>query len=186
MFSQSFGCQELTATSTTHIYENSEVRAELTEKTLGEVSNATLSFFASRVTFDPDLTNLPGGVGRDQIIDQVEENAREVLVDQMEANGVERIEQTGTGTLTVESGDDASRTDFMGTLAFDPVSIPVADGETVSVETDGIPIAGQLAVWHADESVLIGAVPSPSKTSLLKSKRRSQRPLLSRSMWISN
>lgn len=161
-FSQEYAGQEITATSTTEVYENAGLRDEIAEKTLGEVSEAPVTFFASRVTFDPDLTSLPGGVGRDQIVAEVESNARDTLRAQMENNGVEDVERTEEGTLTVDSGQEASRTDLAGRLPFDPISLPVTDGETIEIDEDGIPVAGRLAVWYADDSVLVagGAFPA--------------------------
>lgn len=161
-FNESYAGQEITATATTEVYENAALREDLAEKTLGEVSDAPVTFFASRVTFDPDLTNLPGGVGRDQILDEVEANARDTLEGQMESSGVETIETVDEGTLTVDSGDEARRTDLEGLLAFEPISVPVSEGETIELDEDGIPVAGRLAVWHAEESVLVagGAFPA--------------------------
>ncbi|GAB6879275.1 DUF6517 family protein [Halorubrum gandharaense] len=161
-FSESVAGQEITATATTEIYENAPLREDLAEKTLGEVTEGPVTFFASRVTFDPDLTNLPGGVGREQVIDEVEANARDQLTAQMEANGVEGVETVDEGELTVDSGESARRTDMEGVLPFEPISVPVTDDEELAIDEDGIPVAGRLAVWHAEESVLVagGAFPA--------------------------
>ncbi len=162
-FSESFGGVELTATATTKVYEHAPLREDLAEKTLGEVSEAPVSFFASRITFDPDLTDIPGGVGSDQILDEVETNVRSTLEMQMAENGVEEIEEEGTGTLAVDSGEEARRTDLAGIVPFQPVSFPVSNGDPVTLETDGIAVAGRAAVWMGDESVLVGGGAFPAE-----------------------
>lgn len=162
-FSETYAGQELTATATTELYTNVALREELAEKTLGEVADAPAVFFASRVTFDPDLTNLPGGVGRDQVVDEVEANDRSTLEDRMAANGVEGTDTVAEGELTVDTGETARRTDLAGTLPFAPIAVPVTDDRTVELDTDAVPVAGRLGVWHAGESVLVGGGAFPSE-----------------------
>lgn len=162
-FSQTVGGREVTATATTEVYENAALREDLAEKTLGEVASAPITFFASRVTFDPDLTSLPGGVGSEQIIAEVESNALATLEDQMTASGVEDVETVDEGTLTVDTGEEARRTDLAGALAFDPISVPVTDDETIELEEDAIPVAGRLGVWLAEQSVIVGGGAFPAE-----------------------
>lgn len=161
VFQEEYGGQEITATATTEVYADAEFRAELSEKTLGQITEAPASFFASRVTFDPDITSLPGGVGRDSIIDRIESQSRQNLKDQMNDAGVEQVAQSDTGTFTVATGEDARQTDFEGVLPFGPIEFPVDDDRTVSLEADEIAIKGHLGVWHHGDSVLVagGAYP---------------------------
>ncbi|WP_089383398.1 twin-arginine translocation signal domain-containing protein [Halorubrum vacuolatum] len=162
-FSESIAGAELTATATTRTYENEPLRSELAEKTLGEVTDAPVSFFASRITFDPDLTDLPGGVGGGQILDEVETNVRATLEAQMAAHGVEEIEKVGTDTLTVDAGMEARQTDLEGVVPFEPVSFPAADGAPVAIEMDDIVVVGRMAVWRVDGSVLVGGGAFPAE-----------------------
>ncbi|MES3159947.1 MAG: DUF6517 family protein [Halorubrum sp.] len=162
-FSETVAGQEFTATATTEIYENVPLREELEAKTLGQIASAPVVFFASRVTFDPDLTNLPGGVGRGQIVSEVEANARATLEDQMTADGVENVEVVSEGELAIDTGETARRTDVTGALPFAPVSVPVTDDRRIELETDEVPVAGRLAVWHAEESVLVGGGAFPAE-----------------------
>ena len=155
--------QELTATAVTETYENAALREEIAEKTLGQVADAPLLFFASRVTIDPDLTSLPGEIGRDRVIKEVESAARVTMTEQMEANGIEGIERVRTGTLSVDAEEPARRTDLRGTIPVDPISIPVADGETVDLDIDAIPVTGRLAVWATEGSVLVGGGAFPAE-----------------------
>ncbi len=162
-FSETYLGRELTATATTEVYENVPLREELAGKTLGEVTDAPVSFFASRVTFDPNLADLPADVGSGLILDEVEANAREMLETRMAENGVEDVEETGSGTLTVDSGEEARRTDLRGTLPFEPISLPVAGDEPVTLAEDVVPIAGRLAVWEFGETVLVGGGAFPAE-----------------------
>lgn len=160
-FEEEYGGQTITATATTEVYADAEFRAEMAEKTLGEVTEAPASFFASRVTFDPDLTSLPGGIGRDSIVDEIESQSRETLRDQMESAGVEDVSQVNTGSFSVETGEEGRQTDFEGTLPVGPIEFPVNDEQTVSMDGDAITINGHLGVWHHEDSVLVagGAYP---------------------------
>jgi hypothetical protein len=155
--------QGVTATSTTEVYENAALREEIAEKTLGQVRDAPLLFFAGRVTIDPDLTSLPGEIGQERMIEEVEALTRTIMANQMGTNGVEGIERVGTGTLRVGTDEPARRTDLRGTVPVGPISIPIADGETVELDTDALPVAGRLAVWGAEGSVLVGGGAFPAE-----------------------
>lgn len=162
-FTLTIAGQDITATSTTVVYENVTLREAVTERTLGQVNDVPLRFFAGRVTIDPDLTSLPGGLGREQVIDEVEANARTVVSYRMESNGIEGVERVRTGNVRVGVDGPARRTDLRGTIQLGSISIPVADGETIELDAGAIPVAGRLAVWEVEGSVLVGGGTFPAE-----------------------
>ncbi|MCL9816510.1 DUF6517 family protein [Natronocalculus amylovorans] len=154
--------QEIVATATTEVYHEAELAAALREKTLAQIDGQIAIFFASRVTIEPDLTNLPAGVGRDRILDEVETNAKQQFESELESAGIVDIEEAGEETVTVDTGEEASLQHYHGLFPFDSFSFAIREDNEVTIESDSLSVSGHLAVWHHDDSVLIagGAYPS--------------------------
>lgn len=162
VFEETYGPVTLEAKSHTLVYGNQALRTEIKEKTLGEVDGQMAMFAATRIQFSPNLADLPGGIGTETILDQTESAARTQFVTQMEEAGLEDVEQVDTGTLAVDSGEDARLTNYEATFAVDEVQFPVSDDEGVTLPASAITVAGDLAVWKHGESVLVsgGAYPA--------------------------
>ena len=163
-FEQSVVGVSFTATTTTRRYEDRRLAREVTEKTLGEVTGEMSTFFATAVTFDPDLTNLPGGVGRAQLLDRTEENARSQFESQMRSAGLTEVSQADTGDFDVATGESARSTVYEAAFPFDGFAFDVTDDASIAVEGGTIPVEGHLAVWYHDGAVLVsgGAFPAGS------------------------
>lgn len=163
VFEREFAGVTVTATAVTRIYDDAALAAEIEEKTLGAVQAQQASFFATRVTFDPNLADLPGGVGREELIDRTEEEARASFRARLEDAGLTNIEQSGTGTFEPATADvEGRRTDYTADFAFDAMEFPVSEDRTVTVEGGAIGVSGTLAVWVTEEGVLVtgGAHPA--------------------------
>lgn len=162
MFERDIQGTTVTATATTKLYANTGLAADLREKTLGAVDGQFGSFFATRVTFDPNLVGLPAGVGVAQLVDQTETSARATLEERLRAAGLTGVEQTREGTLDVATGESARQTDFAAQFTFADIPFPVTEEKTVTVEGGAIDVAGVLAVWEHDDAVLVagGAYPA--------------------------
>ncbi|MGM0605243.1 MAG: hypothetical protein ACQETB_06185 [Halobacteriota archaeon] len=158
---QSIVGQEYTATATTEVYEDAELAAEISERTMGFFDAQIAMYSASRITFDPDMTNLLAGVGRDRIVSEVETDAASQFESELEDAGVESIERVDEDTITVDTGEDASVTTYAGVFPFDSFAFDVNEAESIEIAGGELAIAGQLAVWHHDDSVLVagGAYP---------------------------
>lgn len=152
----------VTATATTKLYANAALAADLREKTLDSVDGQFGSFFATRVTFDPNLAGLPAGVGVSELVEQTESSARATLEERLRATGLTGVERTAEGNLEVATGETARRTDYTAQFEFADLSFPVAEGRTMTVEGGAIDVAGVLAVWEHDDAVLVagGAYPA--------------------------
>jgi hypothetical protein len=161
IFERSYGPVTLTAEAYSLVYEDVGLRAEIEEKTLDQVSGQFSLFSATRVNFDPNVDNLPAGVGTGQILDRTEENARQQFESQMSAAGLSNVQQADTGTLAIDTGEDARLTSYTAEFPFQTIEFPVADGKSITVEGDPISVVGDLAVWHHGEYVLVagGAYP---------------------------
>lgn len=153
----------VTVTGTAHVlvYEDAALRREIAEKTLGQVSGRFGLLTATHVDFSPDIDNLPGGVGRQEVIDGTEESARDAFEARMREAGLANVRQTGTGTLAIDTGEDARLTTYVAEYPFEPLEFQVAGGESVTIEGGPIRVNGDLAVWHHGDYVLVagGAYP---------------------------
>lgn len=159
-YEQSIGPATLTATTMTRLYEDAALRAELREKTLGTASGQFATFFASRVTFDPNLADLPVGGGK--ILDAVESQARKTFESQLRNAGLEGIEQTDTGTFEIDSETEARLTGYGAAYPFEGLSVELTPEKTLNIAGGDVSVAGHLAVWKSDEAVLLagGAYPA--------------------------
>ncbi|MDS0299924.1 DUF6517 family protein [Halogeometricum sp. S1BR25-6] len=160
-FEQDAGPVTVTASTRTLLYEDAGLRTEIEEKTLGQASGQFATFFASRVTFDPDLTSLPAGAGRKELLEQVESQSRAQFEARLKEAGLAPVEQVGTGSFDVASGASARLTEYEATYAFEGFSVNVG-AEPITIEGGEIPVAGHLAAWIASDSVLVagGAYPA--------------------------
>jgi hypothetical protein len=160
-YEREVGPATFTASSRTLLYEDTALRTEIEEKTLGQASTQFATFFATRVTFDPDITSLPAGAGRRQLLDQVESQSRDAFRSRLSEAGLSPVERTGTGTLEVASGASARLTDYEASYTFEGFSVGFGDA-TIAIEGGEIPVAGHLAAWIANDSVLVagGAYPA--------------------------
>jgi hypothetical protein len=169
-FEQSIAGVTFTATTTTRRYEDRRLARDVTEKTLGQVSGEMSTFFATAVTFDPDLTNLPGGAGRAELLDRTERNARSEFEAQMESAGLTGVARTGTGELEVATGETARVTRYEAAFPFEGFGFDVTDDATISVDGGTIPVEGLLAVWYHNRAILVsgGAFPAGNYASTTK------------------
>lgn len=160
-FERDVGPLTVTASTRTRLYEDGELGTEIAEKTLGQADTQFATFFATRVTFDPDLTSLPAGAGRTQLLDQVESQSRTQFRNRLESAGLAPVERSDTGSFDVASGASARLTEYEATYAFEGFSVGVGE-ETITIEGGEITVAGHLAAWIADDSVLVagGAYPA--------------------------
>ena len=161
-FERSVGPVTVTATTVTRVYEDAALRATVRDRTLGQVDARLASFFASRVSFDPDLASLPAGVGRAELLDRIETQASNAFEGRLRSAGLTEIERAGSGSLDVESGAEARRLDYEAAYAFDGFSFPLSAEKKLTVGGGSLSVAGHLATWYANGSVLVagGAYPA--------------------------
>ncbi|RDI72114.1 DUF6517 family protein [Halopelagius longus] len=159
-FEQSVGPMTLTAATRTLLYEDTALRERIAEQTLGRADAQLATFFATRATFDPDITSLPAGAGRQQLLDRVESQSQQAFQSRLKQAGLTDVTKTSEETMQVASGAEARLTNFEATYAFDGFSVDLGDRK-IAIEGGEITVAGHLAAWIGDGSVLVtgGAYP---------------------------
>ncbi|MDZ5812830.1 hypothetical protein U4E84_15915 [Halorubrum sp. AD140] len=165
VFEQAYGPVTVRALEHTLIYEYVSVAEALAETF--DASGSPVVFFATRIDLRPALDGLPGGVGRDRLMAEVETAAVEAYRAQLRNAGIEDLEEVDEGTTTVTGGHTATSWRFEGEFAFDG-ELPLPDGSTTDV-SEAVDVTGRLAVWHDGTDVLVsgGAFPSESITAVL-------------------
>jgi len=160
VFEQSYGPVTVTAKSTVVAYEDEALAADVSEKTLGKIEGTLAIYSASHINFSPDLNNLPGGVGRAELLSEVESAAESQFEQRMRGSGLENVTKTGETEFETDSGATPGITTFtaeypVGTLEYE------AGGEAFTIEGGTIEVAGDLAVWNAGDYVVVagGAYP---------------------------
>ena len=152
---QDVGPVHVTATQQTVLLENAELRTELSEKTLGGLDAQLSIAFATRVDIDPGLDQLPGGLGRGQLMSQLEDSAVNGFKSQLSSSGIEDVEAVGETTITTDDGTDVTATEYEGVYAFDAISFDVTDDKSITLEGDELVVTGWLATWHDGVGPLI-------------------------------
>ena len=160
VFEKNFGPVTVEAVASSVTYEDTALAKEVSEKTLGTVEASLAMFSATRVEIAPDVADL--GPVQSTVTSEIEANARGQLAATLEEYGLENVEQTNTGTIAVDSGAEASLTEFTATYPIEDITVPVYDGRSISLEGTDLEVAAVLAVWAADDGFLVsgGAYPA--------------------------
>lgn len=163
VFERSMAGMTLTATQHTRQYSDTALRAAIKDRTLGNVDTDLNVFFATRVDFNPNIDNLPAGVGRAEIMNIIAQNAKQGFRDQLEAAGLENVEETGSGSLTVDTGEEADLTTFAADFPFEGIALQVTPDKAVRVPGTAIGIEGRMATWHHGDFALIAGGANPAE-----------------------
>lgn len=159
---ESYGPVTLRAVQHTLQYQDAALAQTVADRTLGQVQTALSVWFASRIDFSPNLDNLPASVGQEQIVDQVQANARDQFEQQMKEQGLTNVEETGTGRIDVDTGETAETVNLSAVFPFEGISFAISESESVEIPAADIEISALLAVWHHGDYVLVsgGAYPA--------------------------
>ncbi|EMA68351.1 hypothetical protein [Halorubrum kocurii] len=159
VFEQSYGPVTVTALEHTRIYEYVSV-AEALSDAFG-ASGSPVVFFATRIDVRPAVDTLPGGIGRERLMTEVESAAVDAFRSQLRASGIENVEIVDEGTSTVKSRHTATTWQLEGEFDFDG-EIPLPDGSTTDF-SEAVPIASRLGVWHDGTDVLVAGGAHPAE-----------------------
>lgn len=162
IFSNDYGPVTVEGVQHTLRYENAALRQQVADRTLGEVDTALAVFFATRIDFSPNLDNLPGGIGRAEIVNEVRASARDQFEGQMRNQGLTDIETTGTGSLGIDTGETADTETLAAVYPFEGLTFDVTDTESVDIQAADVDIEAVLGVWHHGDFVIVsgGAYPA--------------------------
>lgn len=155
LIERSYGPVTFTAKGYTTTYTDAALNRRIQEATLGRVTNRLALFSATRIDFSPDIGNLPGGVGREEVMNEVESSSRDRFRERLTNAGLSNVERTGTGSFDVATGESASLTEYEATYQVPTFEFPVENGETVTIDGDTLTVRGDLAVWHHGDYGLV-------------------------------
>ena len=110
VFEKTFGGVDVTAKAHTLTYQDAALSEKVSAETLDQVKGQFAIFSATHVDMAPNLDNLP--IAKGKILDETETNARKQFVDRMQKAGLKSVQRTNTGTLTVDTGEDARLTEY--------------------------------------------------------------------------
>lgn len=160
LFEDQYANVTVGAKAHTLVYENVGLRAELKEKTMGQVDTTVSMFSATHIDLNPNLDNLP--VAKQEILNRTETNAREQFESQMEQQGLQNVEQADTGSLEIDTGETASLTRYTAEFPIESFEFELTSEKTLTIEGKSLAIAGDVAVWHHDDYVVVagGAYPA--------------------------
>lgn len=166
VFEQSYGPVTVTAKSTTVAYEDEALAAAVREKTLGQIDGTLAIYSASHINFSPDLNTLPGGVGRSEVLSEVESAAESQFEQRMRDNGLENVTKTGETEFQTDSGASPGISTFRGEFPVGTMEYE-ASGETFTIDAGSIEVAGDLAVWNEGDYMVVagGAYPGENFTT---------------------
>lgn len=160
VYEETFGPVTVTGKSTTLTFEDKRLRQSVKEKTLGQIDGTLAIYSASHINFSPDLNNLPGGVGREEVLNEVEKAAKEQFKQRMRDNGLKNVTKTGTKQFTTDSGKNAGLTTYKAEFPVGKLTYETS-GESFTIDVGTIGVAGDLAVWNQGDYVVVagGAYP---------------------------
>lgn len=169
VFEQSFGPLTVEAVASSVTYEKTELARGLSEKTLGMVEATPTLFTATRIDLAPSLDEL--GPVRSEIQTEIEASARDSLESRLREAGLEDVTMTSTGTLAVDSGAEASQTEYRATYPVPDFEVPVTDDRRVTIESEDLEIESLLAVWPDDDGYLVAGGAYPAENYATSTRR---------------
>lgn len=144
-----------------------EASGQTLTRELGQVAPNALDQYlallvATRIDLGPDLDNLPLGIGRAEVMGQVESTARDSFVTTMQDSGLENIQQTSSGDFEVATGETGTRYRYQADFPFGGGTATM-NGEQFTFPRSRLKMAGYLAVWHHADWIMIGAGAHPDE-----------------------
>ncbi|QAU13199.1 hypothetical protein EKH57_10940 [Halorubrum sp. BOL3-1] len=158
VFEQSYGPVTVRARERTLVYEYVDVAEALAETF--DTAGSPVVFFATRIDLRPAVDQLPAGVGRGRLMEEVETAAVDAFRAQLRNSGIEDVEIVDEGTTTVRSGHTATAWRLAGAFAL-AGEFPLPDGSTGPVD-ETVETESRLGVWHDGTDVIVagGAYPT--------------------------
>lgn len=156
---ESVGPITVTVLERSLVYEHVSVAEALAEAL--DADGSPVLFFATRIDLRPAIDGLPFGLGRDQLMGEVEAAAEAAFREQLRAGGIDDVESTGSTTMDVDAGHTATTVQFAGQFDLEG-DVEITDGVTGSID-DEFEIEALLAVWHDGTDVLLAGGAHPTR-----------------------
>jgi hypothetical protein len=138
-------------------YEDESLRREFA-RALGTLDHPASVLAASRVSASGDLERLldadSGAVAT------VEKRARERFESRLAEVGIENVERTEADSVQVDTGETAEYVRYLADLSVEAATEGTVIGEA---DLDTVPVAGDLAIWKHDGSLLVAGAAYPAE-----------------------
>lgn len=144
-----------------------EYRGQTTTERLGdhlgsEFDQSMGVFAATKIDVTPHIDELPGGIGRAEVMDPVLTQAQDEFEAQLQDAGLENVRRVDTGDFEIDTGQIASFFEYRAMFVFEQTEATLL-GTTIEIPGGEIEVAGYLAVWHNGRNVLISAGAHPNE-----------------------
>lgn len=165
LFEKEYSVATVTATASTRVWEDAELRQELEEKTMGAVDTQSATYFSSRISTDPSLGGIPD-FAKGEVKQRAEAEADEMFRARLSQYGEEIRKEDVSDTLSIDTGAEASLTKYTASVPLPDFEYPIGDDRTIAVENDGLTLEGYLATWIHDGAIFIsgGVYPGENYT----------------------
>lgn len=128
----------------TYIYENTALRKEVKQKTLGQFDSTLATFFASHI----DLRGLTTIAATEE---KIGKNLVPPFRKQLKQNGIKNVRKVSPQNPKPRPDSDTKIYEFRGSYSTPQitkqVNIPNVGKRTLSIEADQLPITGLVAIW---------------------------------------
>lgn len=143
-----------------------EYRGQTTTEPLGDYLGSEFDrsmgvFAATKIDLTPHIDELPGGLGRAEVMDPVVSRGQEQFERWLRDAGLENVRQVQEDTVEVETGQDARFFEYRASFTVGEPDVSL-QGTTITIPGDEIEIAGYLTVWHTGRNILLGAGAHPN------------------------
>ncbi len=150
-------------------YEDVALRRELAT-VVGELTHPVSLLAASRIAGSLDLDRIADL--DETLVKDAERLARSRFESRVASVGVQNLQRTAAGTVTVDTGETANVFQYVADLPLDSTTENTPPGET-----EPIPVTGDLLTWRHDGDLFVaGAVyPATELASAIEERRAADR-----------
>lgn len=159
----------------TLLYENESLRERLAGQTAGLFDQPVELFFASRLSFDPNILSLPKT--EEEVLNTTENQLEGLVTELLASNGVENVQLVESSVLPIDTGEDARLRIYEGELPVAQYLTPVQySGTTIEFEPskEAIRFRCLVAFWEHQNTTLIAGGAFPNEPEPIEFQATSQ------------
>jgi len=154
---------ELEAYLRTRVYRDAELQKEIRENTVGRLDRCLNVFFATRTHIEPEIDNLPFGVGRRQVLELARTVGSSEFEKRLRERGGKNVGVVGEDELVTETGKKAELDRIRATYDYDCVDVEIAEDIGFVIDGGDIDLTGWIGFWHHDGDLFIAGGVYPAE-----------------------
>jgi hypothetical protein len=147
----------------TKMYRDAELQREISEGTVGRIDRCFNVFFATRTHIEPEVDNLPLGVGRKQVTELAKILGRSEFEDRLDRRGVKDLRKVGSDSVLTETNKKVEMEEVRGKYDFSGTEVEIASDEGFFIQGGEIGLAGWIGAWHHDGDVFVAGGVYPTE-----------------------